>query len=153
MSGAASRLRLPAAMLMFALCVHNVEEALTFKRYRESSSSLLAGMLGRQITIPTVSAFHEMLVAVTIAGLAIALWAGSGIEGAAKARALTLFAWLLLANILLPHVPAAMAMGGYAPGVLTAIGINLPVAVFCLRRLSMRRVQRGLAPRRAKTIT
>ncbi len=140
MTGEGPRLRLLAATLTFALCVHNLEEALTFERYRERSSSLVAAILGRRITIPTPSVFHEMLVAVTIAGLVAAIWAGSGIESAAKAHALTLFAGLLLANVFVPHIPAAIAMGGYAPGVLTAIGINLPVAALCLRRLSMHRL-------------
>lgn len=101
---------------------------------------MLARILGRQIAIPTAPVFHQMLAAVTIAGLVVATWAGSGSESAAKPRALTLFAGLLLANVLLTHLPAAIAMGGYAPGVVTAIGINLPVSIFCLRRLSVQRV-------------
>jgi hypothetical protein len=41
---------------------------------------------------------------------------------------------LLLVNVFVPHIPAAVALGGYAPGLATAVAINLPYSVYFLRR-------------------
>jgi hypothetical protein len=37
-------------------------------------------------------------------------------------------------NVFVPHLPAAWVLGGYAPGVVTAVAIQLPFSVFFLRR-------------------
>ena len=48
--------------------------------------------------------------------------------------AVKLTASVLLANVFIPHVPAAIALGGYAPGVITAVAVNLPLGVWILGR-------------------
>jgi len=58
-------------------------------------------------------------------------------------------------NVFIPHVPAAVALGGYAPGVATAVLINLPFSIYFLRRsLGEGRVDwRGLAVTAAIALT
>jgi hypothetical protein len=41
----------------------------------------------------------------------------------------------MLANVVVPHVPAAIVFHGYAPGVVTAVLINLPVMSILVIRM------------------
>ena len=45
----------------------------------------------------------------------------------------------MLVNVVVPHIPAAIIFRGYAPGVVTAVLINLPVLTF----LSVRAIKDG----------
>lgn len=45
----------------------------------------------------------------------------------------------MLANVFVPHLPAAIRFRGYAPGVITAVAINLPLMTF----LALRAVRDG----------
>ena len=40
----------------------------------------------------------------------------------------------MVVNVVVPHVPAAVLTGGYVPGVVSAVLVNLPVAASYLRR-------------------
>ncbi|MCO6010904.1 HXXEE domain-containing protein [Actinoallomurus purpureus] len=42
-------------------------------------------------------------------------------------------AGVMLLNVALPHVPAALVARGYAPGLVTAVGLNLPIGLAVLR--------------------
>ena len=129
-------LRPAATLLLLALCLHNAEEWLTFGAYRDRSAATLTALLGRPIVVPSAATFHALLVAATLVGAGVAVGAGVGRASEAKRRLLSVFAFVLLVNIAVPHVPAAMLMGGYAPGVVTAVLINLPISLWALRRLS-----------------
>lgn len=63
----------------------------------------------------------------------------------AKLLALRALAAVLLINILAPHLPAALAFGGYVPGVLTAVAVNLPIELGAL--LILRRERSGQVAR------
>jgi hypothetical protein len=120
-----------AGLLASALVLHDLEEALAYPRLRPAIREILA-------FAPPVSAAWTALAAVTVAGAALALWAGRGAGSAAKTVALRAIALILLVNVLVPHVPAAVMLGGYAPGVATAVAINLPVGLFALALLQRR---------------
>jgi hypothetical protein len=45
----------------------------------------------------------------------------------------------MLANVLIPHIPASLVFRSYTPGVVTAVLVNLPVMGF----LSVRAVREG----------
>lgn len=45
----------------------------------------------------------------------------------------------MLANVFVPHLPAAIRFRGYAPGVISAVAINLPLMTF----LALRAVRDG----------
>lgn len=114
------RRRRAAALLAAALALHDLEEALGFPLTRAKVVALWPAT-------PAPAAFWMALAAVTALGLLAALWAGSGPASGAKVATLRTIAWVLLVNILVPHVPAALVLGGYAPGVVTAVAVNLPV--------------------------
>ena len=59
-------------------------------------------------------------------------WSATGRETRLKTGSQTLVAWILLLNVLAPHVPAAIWLGGYAPGVATAVLVNLPLCAWVI---------------------
>ncbi len=85
--------------------------------------------LGEHLLAP----FLVAVTAVTIFGLVLAAL-GTGRAPKPWAQdGLRILAWILLVNIVAPHVPAAILAGGYAPGVVTALLLNLPATVWLLR--------------------
>jgi hypothetical protein len=48
--------------------------------------------------------------------------------------------WVLaLLNVIVPHVAATLVLGRYAPGVATAVAIDLPLTVYLIRRATQQR--------------
>lgn len=123
------RRRAAAGLLGMALTLHDLEEAAGYPLTRPTLMSFWPAA-------PTAQAFWVALAVVTVGGLAVTAWAGSGTASAGKLTMLRAVAVVLLANVLVPHVPAAVVLGGYAPGVVTAVLVNLPVSVLALRLLS-----------------
>lgn len=104
------------AWLVFAaFAVHNVEEAAAMPAYA-------ARMAGR-LPLPHPAAYAAVVAAVTLAGLAATIVA----VRRDRPRLVGLLAIIMLVNVLVPHVPAALFSGGYAPGVVTAVLLNLPI--------------------------
>lgn len=122
-------------MLFVAACLHNLEEALTYGTWRDKSTVLVERLLGSPVVLPELSTFFVLLAAVTALALVVTIWTSRAPATHCKRLALRLFALILLVNVLVPHVPAAVLMGGYAPGVLTAVLINLPLSLYALRKL------------------
>ena len=68
----------------------------------------------------------------TIAVCALLSWAATTQRDGAGWLVVRITALILLANVMVPHVPAAIALGGYAPGVVTAVALNLPLSLWIL---------------------
>lgn len=117
-----------AALLAGALILHDLEEALGYPVTRPKLVAVWPAA-------PPPAALWVALAVVTAAGLLAALWAGSGAASGAKVATLRTIAWVLLVNVLVPHVPAAVVLGGYAPGVVTAVLVNVPACVAALKLL------------------
>ena len=122
-----------SALLFGAFCLHNAEEALTFARYRQESEVAARKLLDGGVTFPDAATFQVALLSVTIAIAACLLWVATGPTRPLKWRLLRLLATLLLVNVFVPHIPAAIALGGYTPGLLSAMFVNLPLAIVVLR--------------------
>lgn len=127
-----------------AVTLHNAEEWLTFPRFGDIGADFLR-RLGIQVATPAWSATQLALLFATIVPASIALYGAS--RGGSR-----LWAWLVLfvqlqlgVNVFLPHVPAAFFLRGYAPGLLTALAINLPLSIVLVRRT----VTEGRLPSRA----
>ena len=124
----------PTALLL-AFLLHNLEEALTFSAFRGAAETLLRNLSSAEFSIPSQNSFLSALVVVPlIAALAMA-WA---VIHPSRRSAFVLvqgLAWIMLINVLVPHVPATILLGGYAPWVITAVFVNLPIAGFALIRL------------------
>jgi hypothetical protein len=115
----------PAAVL-----AHNVEEALTIARYAPSVLALVPEA-GRRLT-PRLDYVYIALVVATVIPIALALLARPRERGSWATYGLLLVAAVMLVNVVW-HVVAATLLGGYAPGVVTAVGVNLPVMALVLR--------------------
>lgn len=111
-----------------AATLHNFEEWLTFPRYGDIGADFLR-RLGIAVATPPWGATQMALLLATIGPGAIAL-VGASREGSRFWTWLVLFVQLQLGvNVFLPHVPAAFFLRGYAPGLLTALAINLPLSI------------------------
>jgi hypothetical protein len=126
--------------LFAAFLLHNIEEGATIRAYLPRSRTLahqIYGVADVAVRV-TPASFQLALVAVSAAGLVTVLlgrrWPFLPIVLAA----------VMLVNVVLPHVPAAVALGGYSPGLVTAVLVNLPYSVWFLRRS----LQEGFVSRR-----
>lgn len=120
-------------LVFVEIALHNLEEWLTFPRFGEVTSDLLR-RAGVSVAAPPWSATQTALGFATVGPLLVV--------AIATTRRSAVWTWLLLlvqmqmgVNVLLPHVPAAIAVGGYSPGVLTAVVVNLPFTVLFVRRM------------------
>lgn len=128
-------LRRPALLLAAAFAAHNLEEGLAFPAMRDAIAAR-AHAWGLPWWSPgTATSSAALLVLTVVAGVAM-LWAARTPPSDAKRTAVRALAWVMLANILLPHVPAALWLGGYTPGLVTAVAVNLPVSLWALRTTS-----------------
>ena len=124
-------------LVIIFLALHNLEEAVTMKAYFTSINDLLrnvgvpANLLASR---PTLAQFHLALIGATIFPLIIVIIANTGRPARFKPYLVAMIQAMLLVNVFVPHVPAALALGGYAPGVLTAVFINLPFSIYFFRR-------------------
>jgi hypothetical protein len=113
------------------LMLHTTEEFLTFPAYL-SSASRLSRILTPPRFLQDPHSLRIALLVATVLPLAVIVWA------ILRPRKALLVAALFLESILLVnaawHIFAACVRGGYAPGVLTAVLINLPFGVYVLRR-------------------
>lgn len=107
-----------------AFALHNLEEALAAPAYFER----MAGRL--TVPWPSPAAFQAATAAVTLAGLVLTVLA----VRFDRPGLVTVIAVVMLVNVLVPHVPLALYSGGYAPGLVTAVLLNLPADLFWLTR-------------------
>jgi uncharacterized protein with HXXEE motif len=125
-------LRRPALLLAAAFAIHNLEEGLTYAATRGDIAAKVHA-LGLPWRSPESAVATAALLALTIAGSAAMLWAALGPPNGAKRTAVRALAWVLLANVILPHLPMALILGGYTPGLITAVAVNLPLSLWVLR--------------------
>lgn len=123
-------------MLLAAFALHNLEEAIA---YRVMHGEIQAVLAARDIPwwSPSPGQFSLVLALLTLAIAGLVVWAARGETALGKVQALRILAAVMLINIAAPHVPAALMLGGYAPGLLSALAVNLPVglaALWLLRR-------------------
>ena len=123
-------------LVLFCVAVHNLEEGLTAKAYFPKVKELLrervpAIMLA---SMPSPEQFYIALAGATLLPLILTVIATTGKPTRLKSYLVAVIAMGLLLNVFIPHVPAAVALGGYAPGVVTAVFLNLPVSIYFLRR-------------------
>lgn len=138
-------------LLPLVLALHNLEEGLFFPRY-------LARVLGRlpagiRDWIGPVNP-GEMWIALALAtGIPLAFSVWAVVRPASRtALWLVLAMWAtLLLNAIWHMVAGLVLFGGYAPGLISAVALNLPVSVLVLRRAAAeqwfsRQALRALVP-------
>jgi hypothetical protein len=116
------------------LAVHNAEEAIAFRRFLPRLASSLPGPLR---TIEQRLSFGSMLtvlVLVTLVGVAVALWSTLRPRSRAALWAVLAVVATIALNVGSHVVSAIVIVRGYAPGLVTAVLVNAPFAVYLFRR-------------------
>jgi Protein of unknown function with HXXEE motif len=116
------------------LTVHNVEEAVFFPRYLPFVLARLpAGW--QAVAAPLTSGqVWSALTVVTGVAFAIAWWARGRPDSRAALWVLLLIQSAVLLNAVWHAVAAVVLFGGYAPGLVTALVLNLPFSIYLLGR-------------------
>lgn len=125
-------------LLIPAIALHNFEEWLTLARYGDVGAKLAAS-LGVSIMAPPAPVITSSLLLVTIVPAILVVAGSVGTPSRLKTRLVCFVASIYLANVFLPHAPVALLVRGYAPGVATALMINLPLCVLLLRQAKRER--------------
>lgn len=127
--------------LMAALVLHNLEEAMTYQATRTDVARLMPALW--HILLPTTVEFHIALTMVTLAGVGLLSWSAESDQSAPAWMWIKVVATILLANVLIPHLPLAIVLGGYAPGIISALFVNLPLCLWVLWRRGDNALERG----------
>ncbi|MFN2569051.1 MAG: HXXEE domain-containing protein [Candidatus Dormibacteria bacterium] len=116
------------------LLLHNLEEAIFFPRYVPRVVSRLPANMRDWIGPVGAGEMGVALTLATVVPLGVCLWA-AGRPASRAALGLVLAMWAILLLNAVWHITAALVLfGGYAPGVVTAVILNLPLSVLVLRR-------------------
>lgn len=113
------------------LTIHTLEEALAMPAFIEKRNSSVPGALRDIIPPVTYKQFLISLLVITIISYLIALvWMGrkTGVY------LLVGFQVVMLINVF-AHLMMAIFLKGYAPGIVTALAINLPFSMYLLKRV------------------
>jgi Protein of unknown function with HXXEE motif len=124
-----------------AILLHNIEEAVTVPLYLPRVRALAPAAV--RSAIPDVQVFYVALVVVTAIPFGMALLAHRSASRGWATYGLLVVTAVMLVNVA-SHIGAAIWLGGYSPGVATAILVNLPVMSVALSQSR----HRGLVSRR-----
>jgi hypothetical protein len=112
------------------LTIHNLEEAVVMPAFIEKRNASVPGSMREIIPPVTYKQFLIALVIITVLPYLVALfWLSRGWA----IYLLVGFQVVMLINVF-AHTLMAMFLRGYAPGLITALLINLPFSFYLLRR-------------------
>ena len=115
------------------ITIHNLEEGLFMPPFLQTRNSSIPSGLRSLLPPITYRQFLIALIIMTVPPYLIA-WLGKlKCEHSVDVYLLLGLQVVMLYNVL-AHVAMAAVMGGYAPGVVTALIINLPFSVYLMRR-------------------
>jgi hypothetical protein len=107
-------------LFAISITVHNIEEAIWLPKWSAS-----AGRWHHPVE-PRVFRFAVLIL--TILAYIAAILASIGEKQSIGAYLITGYALAMLLNVLFPHIIATFALKKYAPGLITALLLNLPSA-------------------------
>lgn len=131
-------------LVPFLLALHNAEEALLFPRYLPLVLGRLPEGWRALAGAVTLGQVGTALALVTLIPMLLAVWAFRRPDSDLPVWLLLLVQATVLLNVLWHVTTAVVVFNGYAPGLLTAVLINLPFSIYLLRRAARERwVGRG----------
>jgi len=116
------------------LAAHNAEEALFFPRYLPFVLARLPAGWQAVAAPLTTGQVWSALAVVTGAAFAVAWWASRRPDSQTALWLLLLIQSAVLLNALWHAAVAVVLFDGYAPGLVTALLLNLPFSLYLLRR-------------------
>ena len=120
------------ATIAIALLIHNLEEALTIGAAWPRLQEAVHHLLGHPAPLPTPSQYQFALAALTPFGFTLLIAAQ---RWPAASYALVVLQATMALNVVV-HIGAAIALGGYAPGLVTAVTVQAPVSAFAVVMMS-----------------
>lgn len=114
-----------------AFLVHNAEEALTIPAVLPQAEARLADGFGHAFRLPSANQYYVLLLVLTLAAFAVwllAYWKDS------LCYALVILQATLAVNVV-NHIGSAILLRGYAPGLLTALTVQIPATAVVFSRL------------------
>jgi len=123
--------------------IHNLEEALFMPAFLQTRNDSIPAGLRSLLPPITYRQFLIPLIILTAMPYLIAWFGNLERERSVSVYVLLGLQVVMLYNVL-AHIVMAAAMGGYAPGVVTALIVNLPFSLYLLRRA----VKESWAPRK-----
>jgi len=124
--------------------VHNIEEVLFMPFVIERRNSSIPAFLGGLLPPVTYAQFVLAVSVATAVPYLIASFSNTGRQGGAGVTLLVSIQAMMLVNVF-AHLSFAVMMGGYAPGVVTAVAVELPFSISMLRRAVRERWVSGRA--------
>ncbi|HQQ96832.1 MAG TPA: HXXEE domain-containing protein [Cyclobacteriaceae bacterium] len=121
-------LKLLITLLPVAFALHNLEETLGMEKWTHSLRSPVLGTV-------TTRQFGISALLITALGFGVILGRDLIQNDQVYFEVVAGFAGMLCLNVLFPHVLATLYYGRYAPGVVTALLINLPLTLMLLYQL------------------
>jgi hypothetical protein len=116
------------------IAAHNAEEALTAPTWLEPR---LPELLQRFGMVPLAVDAERLYVGLTLVTLVAAGWVAVASRAAPRSVAvhslIALYA-IFFVNALFPHVAGSVLLGGYTPGVLSAVALVVPYCLWYFRR-------------------
>jgi hypothetical protein len=116
------------------LTLHNAEEAVLFPRYLPIALAHLRPLWPGRVLPGTTTAIWAALVVVTVLGVAAAAWVTTSPSSRPARWTLLLVQTTVLLNVVWHVAAAVVIFRGYAPGLATAVALNLPYSIYLLRR-------------------
>jgi hypothetical protein len=126
------------------LAIHNAEEALFFPRYLPFVLYRLPAAWQALIAPLTTGQVGAALGVVTAVAFVVAWWSHERPDSSIALWLVLLIQATVLLNVVWHAAAAVVLFGGYAPGVVTAVLLNLPFSIYLLRRATR---ERWLGPR------
>jgi uncharacterized protein with HXXEE motif len=129
------------------VALHNLEEAITFPHYLPAVRALAPEPLRAFLADLTFSQVLLALVIVTLVPLALTAWATARSGSQLALWLVVTFQMVMLINAVWHLTAAVFLFDGYAPGVITAVAVNVPFSCYLLRRAGLERwlTRRALA--------
>jgi hypothetical protein len=127
------------------IALHNLEEAVTFPRYLPAVRAFAPDPLRTFLVHVTYSEILLVLTVVTVLPLAATAWATARPTSRPALWLVLTIQMVMLVNALWHVAAAVFLLRGYAPGVVTAVAVNIPFSGYLLRRASAERWLRGMA--------
>ena len=125
------------ALIAVTLAIHDGEEYFAFPLFLHSLGPQLSGWLPAPALQHSMANLHLALILATVLPSIFIVWA------ILSPRQWLLIAALLVEAVLLvnafAHLTAAVFRGGYVPGLITAVLINLPFGLYVFRRAARER--------------
>ena len=114
--------------------LHNAEEALAFRTYLPRMPMLLPEPFAGIAATVSYPVMMVALVVVTVLALLVAVAVAARPQSPGALWALLTMEAVLGLNVLGHVLSALVIFRGYGPGVVTAVLVNAPFAIYCFRR-------------------